>query len=139
MDELARRAMMVDWLVGETAVSAVFSPGVSLADDVKLVDKARQTQVTGAMAVMEVWDAFWQRGLANRELDFQEVYVENEVVFVKGWVNGRQAHSFWGLPCTGRDIRLQMTLIFTTQHAQISQIELRYDAGSLLRQLGLGL
>ena len=130
MDELARRELVLHWLDGDCD---------SFTDHVTLFDVARQVRVVGKTAVFATWDAFWGRGLVNRELTIQVVNVENEVVYVRGCVNGRQAHAFWGLPCTGRDIALPMTIICTCESDQISRIELRYDARSLLRQLGLGL
>ena len=130
MAELAKRELVLQWLGGDAE---------SFADHVMLFDEARQVRVVGKTAVFATWDAFWGRGLVNRELTIQLVNIENEVVVVRGCVNGRQAHAFWGLPCTGRDIALPMTIICTCRNAKIGRIELRYDARSLLRQLGLGL
>jgi predicted ester cyclase len=44
-----------------------------------------------------------------------------------------------GIPPTGREIAVPMALFFWIDAEQIRQVTLYYDAGTLLRQLGLAL
>jgi predicted ester cyclase len=52
-----------------------------------------------------------------------------------GFQNGR----FMGIPPTGRAVQLDLMLTCRLRQGQIYQIELNYDAATLLRQLGLAL
>ncbi|GAB4443657.1 MAG: hypothetical protein Kow0031_25940 [Anaerolineae bacterium] len=110
-----------------------------LADDIILHDFAQSTTITGRQAVLAFIRAFFQHAFANRQLNVDTLLADGQAAALSLSIAGRQIAPFWGLPCTGRPVTLSLALICHFQAEQITRIELYYDAGTLLRQLGLAL
>jgi steroid delta-isomerase-like uncharacterized protein len=125
------RQMALQLMAGDTAVS--------LSPTVILQDHAQSTTVTGREAVMAFLHAFFRRAFAGMTLEINTLLADRETATLSLSLSGRQIAPFWGLPCTGRHVTLSLALICRFHDGQIAKIELYYDAGTLLRQLGLAL
>lgn len=112
---------------------------VPLTDDVILQDYAQSTTVTGREAVMGFLRAFFHCAFAEMRLEIQTLLADKETATLSLSFSGQQIAPFWGLPCTGRRITLSLVMICRFYADQIARIELYYDGGTLLRQLGLAL
>lgn len=110
-----------------------------LADDITLHDFAQSTTITGRQAVLAFIRAFFQHAFADKQLNVDTLLADGQTAALSLSITGRQVAPFWGLPCTGRRVTLSLALICRFHANQISRIELYYDAGTLLRQLGLAL
>lgn len=110
-----------------------------LADGITLHDFAQSTTITGRQAVLAFIRAFFQHAFADRQLDVDTLLADGQAAALSLSITGRQVAPFWGLPCTGRRVTLSLALICHFHADQIIRIELYYDAGTLLRQLGLAL
>ena len=112
---------------------------VPLSNNVILHDFAQNTLVTGREAVTAVLHTFFHTAFADLTIDCHTILDNEERVSLSLSLSGRQIAPFWGLPCTGRPIILTLTMICRFYASQVAYIELFYDAGTLLRQLGLAL
>lgn len=112
---------------------------VPLAADVVLEDFAQTAVFVGRTTVFAALHAFFVDGLADAEIIPTALLGDAETAVLACTVHARQSAPFWGLPCTGRHLTLPMVIICHSDVAQVQRIELYYDAGALLRQLGLAL
>jgi steroid delta-isomerase-like uncharacterized protein len=118
---------------------AVDISALPLADDIILHDFAQSTTLAGQQAVSAFMRAFFQHAFADKSLEINTLLADRETATLSLSLSGRQVAPFWGLPCTGRRVTLALALICRFHADQITRIELYYDAGTLLRQLGLAL
>ena len=112
---------------------------VSLAPTITLQDFAQSTTVEGREAVIAAFDTFFHTAFAETAVEFNTLLADNQTATLSIVFSGRQVAPFWGLPCTGRQLTLSLAVICHFHGDQISHIKLYYDAGTLLRQLGLAL
>ncbi|MCP5097688.1 MAG: hypothetical protein GY943_19245 [Chloroflexi bacterium] len=110
---------------------------VSLSPTITLIDHAQQSHYHGQGQVTAVWQAFFVNGLHSPNMEMSTLLADNTTATFSINISGKQQHPFWGLPNTGRHISLKMAVICRFETGVFTQIELYYDAGSLLRQLGL--
>lgn len=112
---------------------------VPLTDDAILQDFAQSTMITGRDDVINFVHAFFHQAFDEVALEINTLLADKETATLSFSLSGRQIAPFWGLPCTGRHITLSLAMICRFQAEQIARIELYYDGGTLLRQLGLAL
>lgn len=121
----------------ETLVAA--PTAVSLADDVALTDFAQSHVVMGRAAVTASLRAFFVEGFPGANLETTASLIDNRAAMMAGVLNGRQQGQIGGIPRTGRQVPIPFVIVCHTAQEIIQRIELYYDAGRLLRQLGLAL
>lgn len=112
---------------------------VPFSNNVILHDFAQSTIVTGRLAVTAVLHTFFHTAFTDLSIECNTILANEEITSLSVSLSGRQIAPFWGLPCTGRPITLMLTIICRFYAGQVAHIELFYDAGTLLRQLGLAL
>jgi predicted ester cyclase len=114
------------------------APGsVLFAEAAQLVDLAQNRQRSGREAVVHTLNALFMDA-------FDEIHVQPgisladersamlELVF-----QGRQQRSFMGIPATGRWVQINMVIIAVFVESAVTRVSLFYDAGTILRQLGM--
>lgn len=119
-------------LVLETTTAA-------LTRDVILQDFAQDTSIAGRAAVTAFIHTFFHRAFVEKRVTINTLLADQETAALSLLLAGRQSTPFWGLPNTGRYLKLPLVIICRFQADYIARIELYYDAGTLLRQLGLAL
>ncbi|MCA9933516.1 MAG: ester cyclase [Anaerolineales bacterium] len=112
---------------------------VPLSPTVILQDHAQSASVSGQEAVATFLHTFFRDAFVEVALEIHTLLADRETATLSLSFSGRQIAPFWGLPCTGRFITLSLAFICRFHARQIVKIELYYDAGTLLRQLGLAL
>lgn len=112
---------------------------VALTDDVILQDLAQATTIVGRDAVVDFIQAFFRHAFTDLAMEVNTLLADKETATLSLSIAGRQMAPFWGLPCSGRQVSLSLVLICRFRADRIARIELYYDGGTLLRQLGLGL
>ena len=110
-----------------------------LADDVILQDFAQDRIVRGRAEVAALLDAFFIRGFADAHVTMQTTIADEASAMCEFVFCGRHVAPFWGLPATHRVVELPMVIACHLTNSQIQRAALYYDAGILLRQLGLAL
>jgi hypothetical protein len=110
--------------------------GVALAEDVVLLDEAQGRTFAGRAQAEAVLRAFFGEGFSGARGEVRGDSVEGtaclQMVF-----RGQQTGPFMGLPATGRQVNLPITVEYQISEGQISHVTLSYDARVLLGQLGL--
>lgn len=107
------------------------------ADDVILQDFAQDRIVRGE--VVALLDAFFIQGFADAQVNMRTVIADESVAMFEFVFCGRHVALFWGLPATHRVVELPIVIACHLTNSQIRRAALYYDAGVLLRQLGLAL
>lgn len=125
------RQMTLQLMAGDTAVP--------LTDHVILKDHAQSTTVIGQDAVIDSLRAFFLQAFADTAVEINTLLADGKTTALSLLLSGRQVAPFWGLPCAGRHVTLSLVMICRFQADHIAAIELYYDGGTLLRQLGLAL
>jgi steroid delta-isomerase-like uncharacterized protein len=110
---------------------------VALAEDVILRDQAQDRAFTGREAVQAFLRATLVDGFTDVVLTPQTVVTDEQTAVLECTFQGRHSGRFMGLPATGRVAMVPMAIVCRIAHGQIQQATLYYDAGALLRQLGL--
>lgn len=118
--------------------SLFFAMNGFLAEDVILEDQAQGQVFRGRAAVTAVLYAFSQ-GFPNARLEIRSQAQNGTAVFVELVFQGQQHGRFLGIPATGRQVTVAMVIVCQLYQERICRIALFYDAGTLLRQLGLAL
>lgn len=104
-----------------------------------LQDFAQDSRVMGQAAVTAVLHTFFHSAFHQPVITTKFTIANKDNVSMAMTLSGQQIAPFWGLPCTGREITLLLAIVCQFYGEQITHIDLFYDAGSLLRQLGLAL
>jgi steroid delta-isomerase-like uncharacterized protein len=111
----------------------------ALAEGVVFCDQAQSRSFAGRATVEAMWQALFIDGFAEVRVEVQTLISDDAAAALeftfRGWHRGR----FMGIPPTGREVAIPMTLFCRIAVGQIQQATLYYDAGMLLRQLGLAL
>ena len=102
-------------------------------------DFAQDCLVIGRTAVTAVLHAFFYAAFNHPTITLNSTKSEEDQVQLALTLSGQQIAPFWGLPCTGRTITLDLAIGCCFFGEQITHVDLHYDAGTLLRQLGLAL
>ena len=75
--------------------------------------------------------------MPNVNFELVEVYVGDSGVVEESVMVGTQSGDLFGLPATGRPVRLPLTIVFPMRGGRILGERLYFDIDSLRRQLGL--
>jgi steroid delta-isomerase-like uncharacterized protein len=130
---------MTDSYRSLTAAFLAAQMTVALAEDVIVHDQAQDRAFTGRAAVQAFLRATFVDGFSDVVLTPQTVVADEQAAALELTFRGRHSGRFMGLPATGRVAIVPMTIVCRIAQGQIHQATLYYDAGALLRQLGLAL
>lgn len=108
-----------------------------LAEDVVLHDQAQERSFRGREAVTTMLNTFFLHGFTGIQTDVQTIIVGQEEAALAFTFRGRQDGPFMGIPPTRQEVAVPMAMICQMEEGLIKQITLYYNAGTLLRQLGL--
>ena len=114
-------------------------PMLALADDIILIDHAQARTYTGRAAAEILLCNFFTFGFTHAQIDAPTLTIDNGTAVLKFTFHGRQTGSFLGIAPTGRAVAVPMVLTCGIRDGQVWRANLCYDAGTLLRQLGLAL
>lgn len=112
---------------------------VCLVEEVVLEDVAQNHLYQGRAAAEGLLRAFFVEGFPTARVEAQTILADEYTAVLQFLFYGRQDGPFLGLPITGREVVMPMVLICGLSAAQIQRATLYYDAGSLLRQLGMAI
>ena len=110
---------------------------VPLTDGVVWQDIAQNCTYQGPAAVAGLLRAFFVEGFPAATAEVQHLLVDDKTAMLQFVFCGRQEGPFMGLPATGREVALPMIIVCHIAAEKIQQAAMYYDAGSLLRQLGM--
>jgi hypothetical protein len=108
-----------------------------LTEDVVLQDLAQERLFRGREAVTAVLDAFFVQGFTGAQVEVQTLLVDEQGAALAFIFRGRQDGSFLDIPPTQLAVCIPMVLICRIDAGRITWSSLYYNAGTLLRQLGL--
>jgi len=131
MTECLNRQLVEAFVVERTAVA--------LAEDVVLWDQAQSRSYAGRAAVEAVWQAFFADSFADVQIEIHTLIADDMAATLEFIFRGRHHDRFMGIPPTGQEIAIPMALFCWIEAGKIRRATLYYDAGTLLRQLGLAL
>jgi steroid delta-isomerase-like uncharacterized protein len=112
---------------------------VALTEDAVFWDQAQSRSFAGRAVVEAVWRAFFVDGFAEVRIEIHTLIADDMVAALEFTFRGRHQGRFMGIPPTGREVAIPMALFCWIEAREIRQASLYYDAGTLLRQLGLAL
>ena len=110
-----------------------------LGEDVILEDHGQSMVYRGRPAVTAVLEAYFKGGFSDGRMNVQEIFTNGPSQVVTFVFHGRQDGAFLGIPATGREVSVPMILLIRVTEEKIRYLAWYYDAGTLLRQLGLSL
>ena len=110
-----------------------------LADEVTLVDQAQARTFSGRHSVRDFLLALYVDAFQDAQLEVCCIAAGESAAAVEYVLRGRHAGDFAGIPPTGRAVVLPMALVCQIAAGQVYRASLYYDAGTLLRQLGMAL
>jgi steroid delta-isomerase-like uncharacterized protein len=108
-----------------------------LAEDVLLCDLAQERSFHGRGAVTALFNAFFRQGFTQIRTEVQATVIDEEQAALIFVFHGRQDGLFLGIPPTHLEVAVPMVLLCQVEAEQIKRAALYYNAGTLLRQLGL--
>lgn len=108
-----------------------------LAEDVVLRDQAQERSFCGRRAATALLDALFGQSFTGIETNVQMVVAGDENAALAFLFHGRQDGIFLGIPPTQQEVDVPMVLMCQMKGGQIREATLYYNAGTLLRQLGL--
>ncbi|MFZ1400409.1 MAG: ester cyclase [Candidatus Promineifilaceae bacterium] len=111
---------------------------VPFSHQVIFQDFAQNCLVVGHEAVTAVLQTFFN-AFNHSSITHKHIQADEDSARLELLLTGRQVAPFWGLPCTGRTVTLALEMGCRFYEEQVTHVELHYDAGALLRQLGLAL
>ncbi|MEZ4590659.1 MAG: ester cyclase [Chloroflexota bacterium] len=111
---------------------------VPFSSHVIFQDFAQDCLVIGHEAVTAVLQTFFN-AFSHSSITLKHIQADEDSAHLQLLLSGQQVAPFWGLPCTGRMVTLALEMGCRFYGEQVTHVELYYDAGALLRQLGLAL
>lgn len=108
-----------------------------LADDIRFVNHAQRMVYRGRPAVAPVLRAYFGEGFPDGRMRVEATLAGQGLSVVAFTFYGRQERVFMGIPATNRLVAVPMICLFHAARRHIHHIAWYYDAGTLLRQLGL--
>lgn len=112
---------------------------VTLAEEAALQDHAQGRVYQGRTAVEGVLQAFFATGFPGAQIEVHSSTADETSAVLEFDLCGKQDGPFLGIPATGREVVLPMVIVCQIADCQVRRLSMYYDAGSLLRQLGLAL
>lgn len=110
-----------------------------LMDGVIWQDMAQNCTYRGRAAVAGLLRAFFVEGFPAARAEVQHLLADEETAVLQFTFHGRQDGPFMGIPATGREVSVPMIIVCHIATERIQQAAMYYDAGSLLKQLGMAL
>ncbi|MCI0394871.1 MAG: ester cyclase [Chloroflexi bacterium] len=104
-----------------------------------LLEQGQGRTFTGRLAVQKLLQAFLADGFATAQVELHTSARDEQAAVWEFTFTGRHSGRFMGLPPTGRNVCLPMAVVCQIREGQVTRMALYYDAGTLLRQLGLAL
>lgn len=126
----------IDYFLATVQVDCTLIP---LAEAVTWHDHAQNRTYSGRAEVQAFLCSLFRDGFSNVELEWHHLLSTAQSSAADFLFRGRQIGPFAGLPPTGQTVSLPMALFCTTANDNLYYVALYYDAGTLLRQLGLAL
>ena len=105
---------------------------------VQLHDHAQNRSFSGRQEVLDLFHTLLQDALSGSQLEISTFIADQRAAAAEFVLTGRHTGQFLGIPASGRQLSLAMTLICQLHDGVILAATLYYDAGALLRQIGLG-
>jgi steroid delta-isomerase-like uncharacterized protein len=112
---------------------------VALSEEAVFCDQAQSRSFAGRAAIESVWRAFFADGFAEMRVEIHMLIADDTTAALEFTFSGRHRGRFMGIPPTGREVTIPMALFCWIEAQEIRKANLYYDAGTLLRQLGLAL
>ena len=110
-----------------------------VAPDIVLEDHAQGTALRGPAAAQAFFHSFSADGLRSARIEERCLVADETAAAMEFVLHARHTGVFAGMPPTGRAITLPVALICQIADGQVYRASLFYDAGTLLRQLGMAL
>jgi steroid delta-isomerase-like uncharacterized protein len=76
-------------------------------------------------------------GVPDANFDLKDVFIGENGVVEESVLTGAQTGALFGIPPTGKSLRLPLTIVFPMRDGEILGERLYFDWGALQRQLGL--
>jgi len=112
---------------------------VPLADEIVLQDLAQNCTYMTRTAVHPLLLAFFVEGFSEVRIEKQTLLADEKSAIVEFIFYGHHKSVFLSIPATGKRVIVPMVLVCQIADGYIHHIRWYYDAGTLLRQLGLAL
>jgi len=128
--------MEMDNLIADFARTPTQLP---LTEDVVLEDHGQSMVYRGRTAVQPILRAYFVDGFSDGRVTVHTTLTNEQTIVIAFVFNGRHDGLFLGIPATGREVAVPMILLGHLNQQHIQHIALYYDAGTILRQLGLAL
>ncbi len=108
-------------------------------EDLILNDLGQGRVFDTTLGIVEFFQAFFVSGFQDARVELVAWETQNTGFTLETRLYGCQDGPFMGIPATGRKISLPLTLRGRLETGRLRYLEFDYDAGDLLRQLGLAL
>jgi steroid delta-isomerase-like uncharacterized protein len=113
-------------------------PGsVLFAEAACLVDLAQNRRQSGREAVIRALNELFVDAFDDIQVEPGVSLADHQTAMLELIYRGRQQRSFMGIPATGRRVQIPMVIIGAFEAGKVIQVSLFYDAGTILRQLGM--
>jgi predicted ester cyclase len=112
-------------------------PDQRFQDDLLLIDHAQAQVFRGWATIQSHLRAVIDVGFPNAQIDIRTMLEDGHYTVVECTFRGSQWGPFMGITATGRPVAVPLVLVCQRCAGKIGRISLYYDAGALLRQLGL--
>ena len=112
---------------------------VPLTDDIVLHDLAQNCVYRRRTAVYPLLLTFFVEGFSEVRMEKQTLLADERSAIVEFVFYGHHKGVFLSIPSTGKRVMVPMVLVCQIADGYIHHIRWYYDAGCLLRQLGLAL
>jgi len=123
-------------LIARLAAAPAQAP---LVADVVFEDYGQSTTYAGREAAITVLRAYFGGGFSDGRMYIHATVYDAKAIVLAFTFRGRHDGAFLGIPATGKEVAVPMILLCHTTNQQIQRIACYYDAGTILRQLGLTL
>lgn len=110
---------------------------VPLTDDIILEDHGQSMVYRGRAAVSPILRAYFSDGFPDGRMCIRTTFTNTQTAVIAFTFRGRQDGLFLGIPATSREVAVPMILLCRITDCHIQHIAWYYDAGTILRQLGL--
>ena len=112
---------------------------IPLTEEIVLQDLAQNCTYRRRTAVQRLLLAFFNEGFSEVRIKQQAMLADERTAIIEFVFYGRHSGVFMSIPATGQRVAVPMVLVCQIADSCIHHITWYYDAGTLLRQLGLAL
>jgi predicted ester cyclase len=128
---------MNPWNTQQLIEALVHQPSVIFQEDVVVIDHAQAQVFRGRAAAQSLFFAFFITGFPGAQAGIHTVVEDSHYTVVELTFSGCQRGPFMGIAPTGQPVAVPMALVCRMMMGKVVRVSLYYDAGTLLRQLGL--